>query len=193
MVHLPSGIHPIRAEQARITVRADGRVDVVIGTQPAGQGHETSFAQVVSDLVCVPVERVTIIIGDTDVVRAGGGTHSGRSMRHAATVFAKAADELIAKGRRIAAVVLGLSPDKIAFTDGRFVSPDTNRNFDMLELAQEAARHDLPDDLKGGLAVVTDLCLPDALGPASHKEILKVARKAEPKLTQLVFRLIEEM
>ena len=72
-------------------------VDVVIGTQPAGQGHETSFAQVVSDLLHVPVESVRIILGDTDVVRVGGGTHSGRSMRHAATVFSKAAVELIAQ------------------------------------------------------------------------------------------------
>ena len=57
----------------------------------AGQGHETSFAQVVSDLLHVPAESVRIILGDTDVVRVGGGSHSGRSMRHAATVFSKAA------------------------------------------------------------------------------------------------------
>ncbi|HEX4553168.1 MAG TPA: xanthine dehydrogenase family protein molybdopterin-binding subunit, partial [Xanthobacteraceae bacterium] len=92
-------------EQARITVRPEGRVDVVIGTQPSGQGHETSFAQVVSDLLGVPVESVKIILGDTDVVKVGGGSHSGRSMRHAATVFSKAAADLIAKGKRIAAAV----------------------------------------------------------------------------------------
>ena len=62
-------------EQARISVRAEGRVDVVIGTQPSGQGHETSFAQVISDLLRVPVESVRIILGDTDVVRLGGGSH----------------------------------------------------------------------------------------------------------------------
>src|SRR5439155_13166352 len=56
-------------EQARITVRPDGHVDVVIGTQPSGQGHETSFAQVMSDLMRVPVECVRIIMGDTDVVK----------------------------------------------------------------------------------------------------------------------------
>ncbi len=90
-------------EQARITVRPEGRVDVVIGTQPSGQGHETSFAQVVSDLMRVPVERVQIILGDTDVVKVGGGSHSGRSMRHAATVFSKAMPDLIdarQEGRR---------------------------------------------------------------------------------------------
>ena len=143
-------------EQARITVRSEGRVDVVIGTQPAGQGHETSFAQVVSDLLCVPLDKVRIIIGDTDVVKAGGGTHSGRSMRHAATVFSLAATALIAKGTRIAALVLHTTPDQVAFTDGRFIAPETNRSFDFLELAEEATDHILTGDLADGLAVVAD-------------------------------------
>ncbi len=143
-------------EQARIKVQPEGRVDVVIGTQPAGQGHETSFAQVVSDLLHVPDESVRIILGDTDVVKVGGGSHSGRSMRHAATVFSKAAVDLIARGKAIAAVVMGVTPDSVSFSDGRFVSRDTNLTFDFLELAAEAARHKLPDALKDGIAVVTD-------------------------------------
>ena len=152
-------------EQARISVRPQGRVDVVIGTQPSGQGHETSFAQVISDLLQVPVESVNVILGDTDVVKAGGGSHSGRSMRHAATVFAKALPELVAKGKRIAAIVLGTAPDRIEFDDGRFGWRDTNRSFDFLELAEEAARHDLPEDLKDGIAVVTDNEMHDPVFP----------------------------
>ena len=143
-------------EQARIKVQPEGRVDVIIGTQPAGQGHETSFSQVVSDLLHVPAESVRIIMGDTDVVHAGGGTHSGRSMRHAATVFAKAAVALIDKGKRIAAIVMGAAPENVSFDDGRFSSRDTNRTFDFLELAREAAQHQLPEALKDGIAVVTD-------------------------------------
>ena len=143
-------------EQARIKVQPEGRVDVVIGTQPSGQGHETSFAQVISDLLHVPAESVRIILGDTDVVRVGGGSHSGRSMRHAATVFAKAAVDLIAKGKAIAAIVTGAAADSVSFSDGRFVSRDTNLTFDFLELAAEAARHKLPDALQDGIAVVTD-------------------------------------
>ncbi|MGB6509249.1 MAG: molybdopterin cofactor-binding domain-containing protein, partial [Xanthobacteraceae bacterium] len=143
-------------EQARIKVQPEGRVDVIIGTQPAGQGHETSFSQVVSDLLHVPAESVRIIMGDTDVVRAGGGTHSGRSMRHAATVFAKAAVALIDKGKQIAALVMSSVPENVSFSDGRFFSRDTNRTFDFLELAREAAQHQLPDALKDGIAVVTD-------------------------------------
>src|SRR5262245_38890942 len=152
-------------EQARITVRPEGRVDVVIGTQPSGQGHETSFAQVISDLMRVPVERVQIILGDTDVVKVGGGSHSGRSMRHAATVFSKAVPDLIDKGRRIAAVVLGVTPEDVAYGDGRFSARGTNRTFDFLELAREAANHALPDELKGGIAVVTDNEMHDPVFP----------------------------
>jgi len=143
-------------EQARIKVRPDGYVDVVIGTQPAGQGHETSFAQVVSDLLHVPTEKVRIIMGDTDVVKVGGGSHSGRSMRHAATVFAKAAVDLIARGKEIAAVVLDTAPEHVTYDDGRFGARDTNRSLDFLELANEGARAVLPDALKDGIAVVTD-------------------------------------
>ena len=90
-------------ERTEITVTPEGHVDVVIGTQPSGQGHETSFAQVVADLLVVPVEAVRIIVGDTDIVSVGGGSHSGRSMRHAATVFAMASADLIAQGKQIAA------------------------------------------------------------------------------------------
>jgi aerobic carbon-monoxide dehydrogenase large subunit len=148
-------------EQARITVRPQdssgaARVDAVIGTQSNGQGHETSFAQVVADLLHVSDESVNIIYGDTAVVKVGGGSHSGRSMRHAATVFSKAAADLIAKGKEIAAIVMGVAPNIVSFDDGRFSSRDTNLTFDFLELAGEAARHKLPEALKDGLAVVTD-------------------------------------
>jgi carbon-monoxide dehydrogenase large subunit len=147
-------------EQARITVHADG-VHVIIGTQPSGQGHETSFAQVVSDLLWVPQEKVRIIYGDTDVVQAGGGSHSGRSMRHAATVFSIAAVDLIARAKQIAATVLRTTSDAVTFTEGRFAA-GTNRTFDFLELAQEAMQA-----LPGGsaLAVVADNEMHDPVFP----------------------------
>ena len=116
-------------EQAQIKVRPDGIVDAVIGTQSNGQGHETSFAQVVADLLHVPDEAVKIIYGDTAIVKVGGGSHSGRSMRHAATVFSKAAVDLIAKSKQIAAIVMGVAPETVMFEDGRFISRDTNLEF----------------------------------------------------------------
>jgi aerobic carbon-monoxide dehydrogenase large subunit len=160
-------------EQARIKVQPEGRVDVIIGTQPSGQGHETSFAQVVSDLLFVPPDSVRIILGDTDVVQVGGGSHSGRSMRHAATVFSQAAVELIAKGKAIAALLIGTTPEQITFSDSRFTARDSNRSFDFLELAREfarefareAAQHRLPEALRDGIAVVTDNEMHDPVFP----------------------------
>ena len=149
-------------ERTEITVRPTGVVDVVIGTQPSGQGHETSFAQVVADLIAVPHACINIIIGDTDIVSVGGGSHSGRSMRHAATVIAKGVPELIAKGRKVAALVLNAPVDKVEFTDGRFSSPTSNRSFDFLELAKEAARANLPKD---ALAIAADNEMHDPVFP----------------------------
>jgi carbon-monoxide dehydrogenase large subunit len=152
-------------ERTEITVKPNGVVDVVIGTQPSGQGHETSFAQVVADLIAVPHAAINVIIGDTDIVSVGGGSHSGRSMRHAATVISKAVPELIAKGKKVAALVLNAPVDKIEFNDGRFASPTSNRSFDFLELAKEAARVTLPPEMKDGLAVAADNEMHDPVFP----------------------------
>src|SRR5262249_25477592 len=138
-------------ERAEITVTPEGRVTVIIGTQASGQGHETSFAQVMADLLGVPVERIDIVAGDTDVFTVSGGSPCGGWMRHAATVFAKATTAPIARGNGIAAALLDTPADAVTFTDGRFGSPSSTRTFDFLELAHEAALHDL-----GPLAAAAD-------------------------------------
>src|SRR5262245_33716163 len=73
----------IPRERAEVTVHADGHVDVLIGTVSNGQGHETSFAQLLNEWLAVPITDVRLITGDTDIVKVGGGTHSGRGMRPA--------------------------------------------------------------------------------------------------------------
>jgi aerobic carbon-monoxide dehydrogenase large subunit len=148
-------------ERSEITVTPAGRVEVVIGTGPSGQGHETSFAQVVGALLSVPVENVDIIMGDTDVVSVGGGSHSGRSMRHSATLFAMAAPELIARGKAVAGRLLNASTDQVTFAGGRFSAPPHNRSFDFLELAREGAR--LGAD--GEIGSVTDNEMHDPVFP----------------------------
>ena len=122
-------------ERADLIVHADG-FEVVIGTQPAGQGHETSFAQVTADLLGVPFESVTITLGDTDVVSAGGGTHSGRSMRHASAVIALGAEDLIEKGRALMAHLVEVGKELIRFEDGVFRALDSNQAMTWAELAQ---------------------------------------------------------
>jgi carbon-monoxide dehydrogenase large subunit len=152
-------------ERAEITVLPEDRVRMVIGTQPAGQGQETSFAQVLADLLSVPVDCIDVVMGDTDIVSVGGGSHSGRSMRHAATVMSIASQVLIERGKVIAALVLDALPADVAFTDGRFAAPGRNRSFDFLELAREAARIVLPADLQGGLAVAANNEMHDPVFP----------------------------
>src|SRR5439155_14255573 len=87
-------------ERAEITVRAEGRLDVVLGTLSAGQGHETSFAQLLAEWLGVELGDVRLITGDTDVAAGGGGSHSGRSRRLGALVLARASDEIGDKGKR---------------------------------------------------------------------------------------------
>ncbi len=122
-------------ERAEFTVHATGAIDLVIGTQPSGQGHETSFAQVASDLLGVPFEAINVILGDTDVVSVGGGSHSGRSMRHAATVMALARQHLVDTASDAAAQLWGVARETIAFDDGRFAAAGTNYGATWFELA----------------------------------------------------------
>jgi carbon-monoxide dehydrogenase large subunit len=122
-------------ERAEITVEDDGNVEVVIGTQPSGQGHETSFAQVVADMLCKPVDKVTIVYGDTKVVTVGGGSHSGRSMRHAGTVMMMASQDLLNEGCKRAAEIFGDDAENVTFEDGRFFIPGTNHVITLDELA----------------------------------------------------------
>jgi carbon-monoxide dehydrogenase large subunit len=131
-------------ERAEIEVAPDGSVEVVIGTQPSGQGHETSFAQVVADMLSVPVEDVAIVLGDTDVVSVGGGSHSGRSMRHAGTVMAMGCADLIAEARRRAARLAGVDPAEVAFEDGRLAVRGTNHVLTLAEVARETLAADGP-------------------------------------------------
>jgi carbon-monoxide dehydrogenase large subunit len=141
-------------ERAELHVDPAGSVRVIVGTQPTGQGHETSFAQVVADLLGISPDVVEIITSDTDVVSFGGGSHSGRSMRHAGTVICLAAEALRDRGRRIAALVLGGDEPDIEFADGQFSYAD--RRIDWFELAQRAREIELPDDLADGLSVAKD-------------------------------------
>lgn len=152
-------------ERAEVRVSAARRIDVIVGTQPSGQGHETSFAQVMADLLHVDPADVSIICSDTDVVSVGGGSHSGRSMRHAATVMAIAAPILIERGRALAAVLFGCDVEDVAFDDGRFVLPMSNRSFDWFELASAITTHELPDVLADGLVAVADNEMHDPVFP----------------------------
>jgi carbon-monoxide dehydrogenase large subunit len=137
-------------ERATIKISPENAVTVTIGTLSAGQGHETSFVQLVSEWLGVAPETVTLVTGDTDLVSAGGGSHSGRSMRHAATTFRRATDQIVARGCQIAACLLGADEADIAFADGTFRLKGSNRAVDLFEVATAAVSGtDLPGELRG--------------------------------------------
>ena len=143
-------------ERTEITVHPEGRVDVVLGTLSAGQGHETSFPQLLVEWLGVAHEQVRLITGDTDQAPFGGGSHSGRSMRLGAVVMARAADEIVARGRRIAAWLLEAAPADIEFAERRFRVKGTDHAIDLFAIAAAAQRPDAPEDLRGPLAAVSD-------------------------------------
>ena len=138
-------------ERARVTARPDGWIDVVIGTLSAGQGHETSFAQLITEWLGVEPDRVRLVTGDTDLVAVGGGSHSGRSMRLGGVVMAKAADRLVEKGARLAAWLLESAVADLEFRARRFGVKGTDRSVDLFEVAAAALRPDAPEALRGPL------------------------------------------
>jgi aerobic carbon-monoxide dehydrogenase large subunit len=143
-------------ERAEITIDPGGVVELVLGTMSAGQGHETSFGQVISEWLGVEPDAIRLITGDTDRVRAGGGSASARSMRLGSWVIAKAADEIVEKGRRIAGAMLEAAEADIQFEQRRFVIRGTDRSVDLFEVAAAALVDGIPVDLRGPLTAVAD-------------------------------------
>jgi len=147
----------IPRERAEITVLPEGRVDLVLGTMASGQGHETAFPQLVAAWLGLPIERVRYLAHDTAFVKAGGGSHSGRSMRIASIVIQQATLDIIAKGKEIAAHLLEAAPVDLDFAGGFFTVTGTDRRVGLFDVARTAIeRDDLPENLRGPLDAVSD-------------------------------------
>ena len=141
------------AEYVRLTVQAGGVVEVVAGTQSTGQGHETSFAQVVADQLGVTPEQVRLVTGDTQIVPNGGGTHSDRSMRLAGTLLVKSSERIVTQARAVFAALVGVPPGDVAFDDGFFHAPQSNRRLDIFDVARATENEPAPaPDLRQPLA-----------------------------------------
>lgn len=107
-------------ERAELKVCDDGFIELVVGTMSSGQGHETTFCQVLSDWLKVPFERIRFVANDSDRVSVGGGSHSGRSMRLVSIALRQAVDALVAKGVEGAAPLLQARPSDVRYGDGAF-------------------------------------------------------------------------
>jgi carbon-monoxide dehydrogenase large subunit len=173
-------------ERTEVTVLPEGRVELVMGTMSSGQGHETSFAQLVTEWLGVPFDSVTYVAHDTVRVAAGGGSHSGRSMKLAATIIGEATDDIIDKGRKIAGFLLETGEPDIEFDRGCFRVAGTDREIGIFEVAAAAlTRTDLPAELHGPLAGIADRTLPVASFPYGT-QICEVEVDAETGAVEIV-------
>ncbi len=148
-------------EKAEVTVVPEGpvggTVEVVVGTVSQGQGHETSFAQLITEWLGVPIDTVRLVTGDTDRVSVGGGAHSGRALRLGSIVMLNASTEIIEKGLKIASHMLEAAPADLEFAAGEFRVTGTDRAVGIFAVARAAIeRSDLPEELRGKLRAESD-------------------------------------
>ncbi len=134
------------SENVDIRFEADGTVSLITGTQTIGQGHETTFPQILADRLGLPNERIRLVQGDTDLIPAGGGHGSSRATYMGGTAIWRASDEIIAKGIRIAAEALEVAEADIRFADGSFVVTGTDRGLPLLDVAAIGRDKGMPLD-----------------------------------------------
>ena len=138
-------------ESGEIRINPTGSVTVFTGSHSHGQGHETTFAQVVSDKLGVPFDDVEVVHGDTGRVEFGLGTYGSRSLAVGGSALISAADKIIAKGTRIAAHMMQAEPDNVAFEEGAFISGNQRLTLQEVAFASYVPA-DYPPDLEPGLS-----------------------------------------
>ena len=140
-------------EAAAVRVHPTGSVTILTGSHSHGQGHETTFAQLVADGLGIPMESIEIVHGDTAKIPYGMGTYGSRSLAVGGTAIIKAMDKIIAKGKKIAAHLLEAAEADIEFKDGNFSVAGTDRSKSFGEIALTAyVPHNFPhEELEPGL------------------------------------------
>ena len=140
-------------ESAEVRVNPTGSVEVLTGCHAHGQGHETTFAQLVSERLGIPFENVSIVHGDTDKVQFGMGTYGSRSGAVGMSAIVKALDKIEAKAKKVAAYVLEAAEGDIEFKDGKFTVAGTDKSAAWGDVALNAyiAHKFVGADLEPGL------------------------------------------
>jgi carbon-monoxide dehydrogenase large subunit len=139
-------------EHAAIRMLPTGKVEVVTGSSPHGQGHETAWSQIVADQLGVPFEDIEVLHGDTQSSHKGMDTYGSRSLTVGAMAVLKAGDKVIEKARPIAAHMMECSPDDLEFAAGKFTVRGTDRSTGIQDVALAVfAAHDLPDGVEPNL------------------------------------------
>jgi aerobic carbon-monoxide dehydrogenase large subunit len=127
---------PVGAARERIELHVTKvGIEIIAGTQSSGQGHETAFAQVAADQLQLSMEKIRLRTGDTQFVKAGGGSHSDRSLRFAGTLLVTAGRKLLEVAREAAAAKLEVRSDDLIYENGVFRLAGTDRAIALLDLA----------------------------------------------------------
>jgi aerobic carbon-monoxide dehydrogenase large subunit len=139
-------------ESAEVRVNAVGTIEVMTGSHSHGQGHETTFAQLVSDRLGVPISSVNIVHGDTDKVQMGMGTYGSRSGAVGMSAIVKALDKVETKAKKIAAHLMEADEADIEIKDGELVVAGTDKKLPWFQVALAAyTAHNLPAGMEPGL------------------------------------------
>jgi carbon-monoxide dehydrogenase large subunit len=139
-------------ESAEVRVNAVGTIEVLTGSHSHGQGHETTFAQLVADRLGVPMSSVNIVHGDTDKVQMGMGTYGSRSGAVGMSAIVKALDKVEAKAKKIAAHLMEADEADIQITNGELVVAGTDKKLPWFQVALAAyTAHNLPAGMEPGL------------------------------------------
>ncbi len=132
-------------DAATVRVNPTGNISVMVGVHSHGQGHETAFPQIVSELLGVDAASVDIVHGDTSKIPFGMGTYGSRSLAVCGSAIYRATEKIIVKARKIAAHMLESTEDKVDFEDGVFTVAGTNKSVGFGDVALKAyIPHDYP-------------------------------------------------
>ena len=164
-------------EQATIRCLPTGSVQVITGTSPHGQGHETAWAQIVADQLGCDIDEVEVLHGDTAISHNGLDTYGSRSLPVGGVALCYAADKVIEKARQIVAHQWEVSPDDLDYASGTFAvkgSPDKETTLKAVAWAAFAA-HDLPDGMEPGLEATAVYDPPNFSWPGgAHAAVVEV-------------------
>jgi carbon-monoxide dehydrogenase large subunit len=139
-------------EHASVRMLATGKVEVITGTSPHGQGHETAWSQIAADRLGVPFEDIEVLHGDTQIAPRGLDTYGSRSLVVGGEAVVRAADKVVEKAKVVAAHLLEASADDLEFSKGRFTVRGTDNGIGITEIATaQFTSHNLPAGFEPGI------------------------------------------
>ncbi|MDO8878740.1 MAG: xanthine dehydrogenase family protein molybdopterin-binding subunit [Pseudolabrys sp.] len=176
-------------EQGGIKFNADGTVTIVTGTLDYGQGHASPFAQVLTEKLGIPFDKIKLMQGDSDLLVHGGGTGGSRSAMASGTAIVQASDKVIEAGKTLAAYVLEASSGDIEFKNGQFTIAGTDRTINIMALAEKLRTITLPGDMPKDFPKTLDITHVTEAVPGTYPNgvhVVEVEIEPDTGLTRVV-------